>query len=286
VSTPALSTLKRTTTGIISNRRPAIGVSATPTPADEPPQAAAPTSFNLLAAAKRAAARQHLYAFFYRGPVLGPDAEAVVPSVSAKTTGMMVEPPVAPSSAAAVKEKKKRKSIDDAVCSSGALGTFSADPTHNPEEAAKREAKRLRKAARAARRAEKDARRQRREARIAAIASTAPASASSSIVVQALAKRASTPEKAQERPKKRRKKTGTEASLDSAVPCSSTDGLSINATSKSSDQAEAAAMTSSTSLVAQTLTPPQLTSGGSTSATVRLPLEKKAKRKDRGFKKT
>ncbi|KAF8073769.1 hypothetical protein FPV67DRAFT_765160 [Lyophyllum atratum] len=64
---------KRTTTGILSNRRPVTGVSAhtsgtsTPDVRDEAPRS------NLLSIAKREAAKSNLYARFFRGPVLGPD---------------------------------------------------------------------------------------------------------------------------------------------------------------------------------------------------------------------
>ncbi|KAG5638710.1 hypothetical protein H0H81_010692 [Sphagnurus paluster] len=61
---------KRTTTGILSNRRPVTGVSAT-TSGTSTPDEYVPK--NLLSRAKREAARKGLYARFFRGPVLGPD---------------------------------------------------------------------------------------------------------------------------------------------------------------------------------------------------------------------
>ncbi|TFL01692.1 hypothetical protein BDV98DRAFT_655999 [Pterulicium gracile] len=67
--------LKRTSTGILSNRRPPSGISAdsgatTPSGSDD----ASPTPTNLMALAKREAARKGLYARFFRGPVIGPDS--------------------------------------------------------------------------------------------------------------------------------------------------------------------------------------------------------------------
>ncbi|CDO71698.1 hypothetical protein BN946_scf184915.g42 [Trametes cinnabarina] len=72
--TPAVD-LKRTATGIISNRRPLAGtpvLSGATTPSD--PQASSCSSavpqLSLMAAAKQQAARRMLYSMFYRGPVL------------------------------------------------------------------------------------------------------------------------------------------------------------------------------------------------------------------------
>ncbi|KAJ7644225.1 hypothetical protein FB45DRAFT_897271, partial [Roridomyces roridus] len=79
----AAISLKRTTTGILSNRRPVTGPSAessgTTTPnSDDVPK------LSLLATAKRDAARRMLYAQFFRGPVIGPDAPA--PAATHKPT--------------------------------------------------------------------------------------------------------------------------------------------------------------------------------------------------------
>ncbi|KAF7346466.1 hypothetical protein MSAN_01874600 [Mycena sanguinolenta] len=67
--------LKRTTTGILSNRRPVTGALADDSGATTPeviddtiPQ------LSLLATAKRAAAKRMLYSRFFRGPILGPDS--------------------------------------------------------------------------------------------------------------------------------------------------------------------------------------------------------------------
>lgn len=63
-------TFKRTSTGILSNRRPVSGTTAdsgTTTPEDNTPR------LSLLANAKREAAKRGLYSRFFRGPVLGPE---------------------------------------------------------------------------------------------------------------------------------------------------------------------------------------------------------------------
>ncbi|KAJ6559078.1 hypothetical protein DFH09DRAFT_518284 [Mycena vulgaris] len=69
--------LKRTSTGILSNRRPAIGApadnSGSTTPEVGDPTDATPR-LSLLATAKREAAKRGLYSRFFRGPVLGPDS--------------------------------------------------------------------------------------------------------------------------------------------------------------------------------------------------------------------
>jgi hypothetical protein len=73
------STLRvtRTTTGIISNRRPATGtpaISGQTTPSTSEDAECAPRpSLNLLSTAKREAAKRSLYSRFFSGPVLGPD---------------------------------------------------------------------------------------------------------------------------------------------------------------------------------------------------------------------
>jgi hypothetical protein len=62
-------TIKRTTSGILSNRRPVSGTAAnsgSSTPDSETPR------LSLIANAKREAAKRGLYSRFFRGPVLGP----------------------------------------------------------------------------------------------------------------------------------------------------------------------------------------------------------------------
>ncbi|KAI0770532.1 hypothetical protein C8Q74DRAFT_1276001 [Fomes fomentarius] len=71
-TTPALS-LKRTSTGIISNRRPTTGtpaLSGTTTPSESQASGSVTPRLSIMAAAKQQAARRMLYSMFYRGPVL------------------------------------------------------------------------------------------------------------------------------------------------------------------------------------------------------------------------
>ena len=71
--TDAAPALPRTSTGILSNRRPGAATSTetsgTATPVESQPR------YSLLVTAKREAARQNLYSRFFRGPVLGPDTD-------------------------------------------------------------------------------------------------------------------------------------------------------------------------------------------------------------------
>lgn len=83
---PSSDPLHRTTTGILSNRRPA-SESGTPTTTSgsttpNPNPTAHPPSSSLLVIAKREAAKRGLYARFFRGPVLGPDNDGDGPSSS------------------------------------------------------------------------------------------------------------------------------------------------------------------------------------------------------------
>ena len=71
--------LKRTCTGIISNRRPTSG---TPVSGDHLNTS---SQLSLIAAAKREAVKRGLYSRFFRGPVLGPDIDSstsVTPTTS------------------------------------------------------------------------------------------------------------------------------------------------------------------------------------------------------------
>ncbi|XP_006462759.1 hypothetical protein AGABI2DRAFT_119602 [Agaricus bisporus var. bisporus H97] len=95
--TPIQSSLELTTTGIISNKPPKLGLSATGiatatttssssnsginTPAITTsiiPNSLASSSSNLLVAAKKESAKRILYSRFFRGPVLGPDSDAII----------------------------------------------------------------------------------------------------------------------------------------------------------------------------------------------------------------
>ncbi|KAF9019191.1 hypothetical protein BDZ89DRAFT_1020975 [Hymenopellis radicata] len=83
--TPSAPTLKRTTTGILSNKRPIDGIPATPDPSGSstPISSTAPIQrLSLLSMAKREAAKRGLYSKFFRGPVLGPDPSVTLPSPS------------------------------------------------------------------------------------------------------------------------------------------------------------------------------------------------------------
>ncbi len=65
--------MKRTSTGILSTRRPVEGTPATSgtvTPDESAPR------LSLMAHAKRDAARRGLYSRFFKGPVLGPETIA------------------------------------------------------------------------------------------------------------------------------------------------------------------------------------------------------------------
>ncbi|KAJ7459961.1 hypothetical protein FB451DRAFT_1405837 [Mycena latifolia] len=67
--------LKRTTTGILSNRRPVTGAPADSSGSTTPDDVADTSQrLSLLATAKREAAKRGLYSRFFRGPVLGPDS--------------------------------------------------------------------------------------------------------------------------------------------------------------------------------------------------------------------
>jgi nucleolar protein TMA23 len=67
-------TLSRTETGILSNRRPVEGTPATSDPSTPSADSdSSKTRVNLLATAKRQAAKKSLYSRFFKGPVLGPD---------------------------------------------------------------------------------------------------------------------------------------------------------------------------------------------------------------------
>ncbi|KAF8636007.1 hypothetical protein AX15_000168 [Amanita polypyramis BW_CC] len=65
--------LSRTSTGILSNRRPATGASIRTSGTSTPAESQSNPRYSLLVTAKREAAKQNLYSRFFRGPVLGPD---------------------------------------------------------------------------------------------------------------------------------------------------------------------------------------------------------------------
>lgn len=71
--------LKKTSTGIISNRRPVSGISVHPESSSHPTSNA--LRLNILTSAKREFARRQLYSRFYRGPVVSP-FEDTTPNVN------------------------------------------------------------------------------------------------------------------------------------------------------------------------------------------------------------
>ncbi|THH07419.1 hypothetical protein EW145_g3393 [Phellinidium pouzarii] len=76
--TPSPPVLSRSSTGLLSNKRPIVGTPAffdTLTPVAGASSPSAAPRMSLIAIAKREAARKCLYARFFRGPVLGPDAD-------------------------------------------------------------------------------------------------------------------------------------------------------------------------------------------------------------------
>ncbi|KAJ7761607.1 hypothetical protein DFH07DRAFT_867738 [Mycena maculata] len=78
--------LKRTSTGILSNRRPVTGATAGSSGSTTPDVEDTPPRLSLLATAKREAAKRGLYSRFFRGPVLGPDSPASEPTIVADIT--------------------------------------------------------------------------------------------------------------------------------------------------------------------------------------------------------
>ncbi|TDL16226.1 hypothetical protein BD410DRAFT_643449 [Rickenella mellea] len=85
-------TLKRTSTGLLSNRRPTHGTpatsgTATPTTTDPNANPNIPPRLSLLATAKREAAKRSLYARFLRGPVVAPvsDIDVIVSQFESET---------------------------------------------------------------------------------------------------------------------------------------------------------------------------------------------------------
>ncbi|KAI5116484.1 hypothetical protein M0805_009053 [Coniferiporia weirii] len=92
--TPSLPALTRTSTGLLSNKRPltctSVSLGETSSSADAP-------RMSLLATAKRDAARKGLYARFFRGPVIGPDLDSDEKIASTSTTiSEVLVPSIAP----------------------------------------------------------------------------------------------------------------------------------------------------------------------------------------------
>ena len=109
VSSSAATTLKRTTTGILSTRRPVDGTPAT-SGTNTPDDVEQTGQFSLLVTAKREAAKRGLYARFFRGPVLGPDSDPLETRAVAntiRTDDVKVETTVTK------KTKKRKQKTDD-----------------------------------------------------------------------------------------------------------------------------------------------------------------------------
>jgi hypothetical protein len=162
--------LQRTSTGILSTRRPP--THARPLSDSDSDTYPAPASalvpaqrLGLLATAKRDAARRTLYARFFRGPVLGPaDAQpAPTPTTPSMADQLAGKPPdVIDALAHAHLVKKKRVAVEVEVEVEGKTRQSKEDR----EE---------RRRAKEARRATKEARRATKEARRAAVVASADA---------------------------------------------------------------------------------------------------------------
>ncbi|PBK74930.1 hypothetical protein ARMSODRAFT_497359 [Armillaria solidipes] len=156
VSTEATLTLKRTTTGILCNRRPLGGTLVSSSGTSTPDSDFMPR-LSLLAMAKREAAKRGLYARFFRGPVLGPDtipskpekdveAEHIVDNISMqKPKEIDVD----------IQSNKKRKRVDEVM--------EKAECKEGDEEKRKR---RLRKAEKKAAKLAKDEKRERKHRKL------------------------------------------------------------------------------------------------------------------------
>ncbi|KAK7056910.1 hypothetical protein VNI00_002628 [Paramarasmius palmivorus] len=106
-------TLKRTTTGILCNRRP-VDVTPATTSGTSTPDIVLPDApkFSLVALAKREAAKQNLYSRFYRGPIIGPDDEPPReqnPPTTQQPNAQSVNISDSPATEGTPKKKKKRK---------------------------------------------------------------------------------------------------------------------------------------------------------------------------------
>ncbi|KAJ8463131.1 hypothetical protein ONZ45_g17692 [Pleurotus djamor] len=103
--------LKRTKMGILCNRRPVNGTpassstsSGTSTPSF-PAASSSTTTLSLLASAKREAAKRNLYSRFFKGPILGPDEDLVLP-----TEHQSSNPPSDPDPSLRKRKKDKKSS--------------------------------------------------------------------------------------------------------------------------------------------------------------------------------
>ncbi|KAJ3987896.1 hypothetical protein F5890DRAFT_1494665 [Lentinula detonsa] len=87
--------LRRTTTGILSNRRPVDVVPGSTSGASTPDSSSSELRMSLIAIAKREAAKRNLYSRFYRGAVLAP--EVGTNELAGSASSISTTPSVAPS---------------------------------------------------------------------------------------------------------------------------------------------------------------------------------------------
>ncbi|KAK0504082.1 hypothetical protein EDD18DRAFT_1131940 [Armillaria luteobubalina] len=115
VSTEATLTLKRTTTGILCNRRPLGGTVVSSSGTSTPDSHLMPR-LSLLAMAKREAAKRGLYARFFRGPVLGPDTIPSKPEKDVEAESIVELASLQESKEIDVDiQSNKRKRVDEVV---------------------------------------------------------------------------------------------------------------------------------------------------------------------------
>ncbi|KIY63398.1 hypothetical protein CYLTODRAFT_458153 [Cylindrobasidium torrendii FP15055 ss-10] len=107
--------LARTTTGILSNKRPTTGTAALPSP---PASGTSTPNLSLMAQAKREVARRRLYSGFFKGPVLGPDptfldapVQSSEPAAEASTS--QPTPGPSPSTSPPPSEKKRKRTPEE-----------------------------------------------------------------------------------------------------------------------------------------------------------------------------
>jgi len=112
-SVSSIPVLRRTTTGILSNRRPVTGTPTSGTSTTDTDNQLYRSS--LLSSAKREAAKRGLYARFFRGPVVGPD-DCDNSDHNAITAKEALPPTIATTDGAEVKaagEKLKKKGMGE-----------------------------------------------------------------------------------------------------------------------------------------------------------------------------
>ncbi|KAL4260703.1 G-patch domain-containing protein [Pleurotus pulmonarius] len=181
---------KRTTTGILCNRRPMLGTPATSgsTTPSSSGESSAVSNVSLLTMAKREAAKKGLYSRFFRGPVLGPedgltaeDEEEVEVEVDVEGGGSGGVTPKPEIEETGERKRKRRKKDSDRGSGSGDEGgagegsqegtsshsasAVMSDAVEGQEKAERKKAKLERKQAREAKRKAKEERRKARELR-------------------------------------------------------------------------------------------------------------------------